>query len=161
MQAVQDLQSASRLVSHSRSYVMSNVVSYEVGPWSSLGEHLFQAGSRKRPGKVFLSERLESTGAEVSLNRLEAGQGYPFLHRHVTNEEIYIVVSGTGDFLVDGQQIPLREGSTVRVAPEGARSIRASAHEALCYLCIQAVDGTLTQRTVEDGRLVEGPVVWK
>jgi mannose-6-phosphate isomerase-like protein (cupin superfamily) len=140
---------------------MSNVVSYEAGRWSALGDHVFQAGSRKGSGKVFLSERLESTGAEVSLNRLEAGQGYPFLHRHETHEEIYIVVSGTGDFLVDGQQIPLREGSTLRVAPNGARSIRASMGEPLCFLCIQAVDGTLKQRTIADGRLVEGPVEWK
>lgn len=140
---------------------MSNVVSYEVGRWSSLGDHLFEAGPHKKPGKVFLSERLESTGAEVSLNRLEAGQGYSFLHKHETHEEIYIVVSGSGDFQVDGEQIPLREGTTLRVAPEGARSIRAAAHEPLCFLCIQAVDGTLKQRTVADGRLVEGPVVWK
>lgn len=140
---------------------MSNVVSYEAGQWSSLGDHQFQAGSLKGRGKVFLSERLESTGAEVSLNRLEAGQGYPFLHKHETHEEIYIVVSGSGDFQVDGQQIPLREGSTVRVAPNGARSIRASADGPLCYLCIQAVDGTLKSRTVTDGRRVEGPVVWK
>lgn len=140
---------------------MSNVVSYEAGPWSSLGDHQFQAGSRKGRGKVFLSERLESTGAEVSLNRLEAGQGYPFLHKHETHEEIFIVVSGAGDFLVDDQQIPLREGTTLRVAPEGARSIRASADEPLCFLCIQAVDGTLKRRTVTDGQGVEGPVVWK
>lgn len=140
---------------------MSNVVSYEAGSWLLLGDHQFQAGSRKGKGKVFLSERLESTGAEVSLNRLEAGQGYSFLHKHETHEEIYIVVSGSGDFQVDGQQIPLREGSTLRVAPEGARAIRASAHEPLCFLCIQAVHGTLKHRTVTDGRGVEGPLVWK
>jgi len=140
---------------------MSNVVSYEAGPWSALADHVFQSGPLKRAGKVFLSGPLQSTGAEISLNRLEPGEGYPFFHHHEKHEEIFIVVSGSGDFLVDGQQIPLREGSAVRVAPAGARSIRASAHEALCYLCVQAVDGTLTQRTVTDGRHVEGPVVWK
>lgn len=40
-------------------------------------------------GRVELHEALSLTGAEVSLNRLPAGAGVPFVHAHKNNEEIY------------------------------------------------------------------------
>ena len=40
-------------------------------------------------GRTELHEVLELTGAEVSINRLPAGAGVPFVHSHKNNEEIY------------------------------------------------------------------------
>lgn len=137
-----------------------NYKTFDVGPLRQLADHVFDAGRLRKPGKIFLSERLESNSAEISFNRLEPKEGYEFLHRHNEHEEIYLVVSGRGDFMVDGEVFQVQEGSTVRVAPEGVRSIRAGSGEPLTYLCVQAVAGTLKARTTTDGRLVPGPVGW-
>ncbi len=77
---------------------MQNFQMFEAGGWKDLHQHLFEVGPLRKAGKVFLAEHLQSTGMEVSLNRIEPGDGYEFLHRHQTHEEVYLIVSGTGDF---------------------------------------------------------------
>ncbi len=47
-------------------------------------------------GRVELHDKLALTGAEVSLNRLPAGAGVPFVHFHRNNEVIYGVLEGAG-----------------------------------------------------------------
>ena len=60
--------------------------------------------------------------------------------------------SGHGEFLVDGEAFEVREGSTVRVAPGGARCWRnPSETEDLVYLVIQAKAGTMKAGQVADG----------
>lgn len=140
---------------------MKNFELFDAGRFSELQQHLFEMGPLRKAGKVFLSAPLQTSGMEISLNRIEPGDGYEFLHRHETHEEVYIVVSGSGDFQVDGEQFPVREGFAIQVRPAGARTIRASGDEPLCYICIQAVVGSLAHRTVTDGRLVAGTVHWK
>src|SRR5437667_2185375 len=56
-------------------------------------------------GKLFLRKFLGSAGLEMSLNVVPPGKGMPFLHRHQHNEEVYVVVGGRGQFLVDGECI--------------------------------------------------------
>ena len=46
-------------------------------------------------GRTELHEALDLTGAEISINRLPAGAGVPFVHSHKNNEEIYGVISGS------------------------------------------------------------------
>ncbi|KAA5539445.1 cupin domain-containing protein [Roseiconus nitratireducens] len=139
---------------------MDNYSTFNAGPWSEMANHVFELGSLRGSGKLFLSERLNSDGAEISLNRIEAGQSVPFLHRHSEHEEIYIVVSGQGEFWIDEQCLPLVEGTAVRVAPAGVRCLRASKQQALNFICVQAVSGTLKSRNVSDGQLVAGTPVW-
>ncbi len=62
-------------------------------------------------GKLFLRKLLESAGLEMSLNVVPPGKSIPFLHRHRENEEVYVVVGGQGQFLVDGECIDVAEGS--------------------------------------------------
>lgn len=139
---------------------MSAVTAFHAGPWVQLQSHVFGKPPLHKQGKLFVADRLGATGTEISLNRLEAGDGYPFLHRHHAHEEVYLVIDGRGEILVDGRSIPVAAGSVVRIAPEGVRSIRAATDSPLTYACIQAVAGSLISRTVEDGELVPGPVVW-
>ena len=54
-------------------------------------------------GRIELHEKLKLTGAEVSINRLPAGAGVPFVHAHKNNEEIYGVISGEGKAIIDGE----------------------------------------------------------
>lgn len=101
-------------------------------------------------GKYFIGANLGLTGCEVSLNRLPAGKGMPFVHIHQKNEELYIVLRGKGTFYLDGEEFPVSEGSLVRVAPAGERAWQAG-DEDLYFICIQAEVGSLTQATREDG----------
>lgn len=141
---------------------MSNMSVVHAGPWADLDHREFRpAGfSRGLPGKLFLKEDLNLTAMELSLNKIPPGRQSPFLHRHVEHEELYLFVRGAGQMQVDGAVFDVREGTTVRVAPEGVRAIRNSGAEDLYYVCVQAKAGSLNGRTISDGRKVDGPLVW-
>lgn len=55
----------------------------------------------------FLGEELGLTGAEASVQRLAAGENPAFLHSHKTHEELYIIISGKGEYEVDGVKMRL------------------------------------------------------
>ena len=110
-------------------------------------------------GRVMAGQELGLTGCEVSFNYAAAGKFAPFVHTHKLNEEVYIVVSGNGEFKVDDEEFPVREGSVVRVAPEGERAIKAGSED-LVYICIQAQNGSLTQATMDDGVIVGSKASW-
>ncbi|NJD92293.1 MAG: cupin domain-containing protein [Geobacter sp.] len=122
-------------------------------------ENLLEKDFKGFHGKYFLGENLGLTGCEVSLNRLPAGKGMPFVHRHTKNEELYIVLRGSGVFYLDGEEFPISEGSLIRVAPAGERSWQAG-DEDLYFICIQAEVGSLTQATLEDGFRTDTRTRW-
>jgi uncharacterized cupin superfamily protein len=138
------------------------VVSF--GSFAELDQHRFVHPRRaeiKARGKVFMKKALGLTGLEVSLNKFKPGAAVPFLHRHARHEELYLCLGGVGEMIVDGEVLRLEQGTAVRVAPAGARSIRNVSGEDFYYLCIQATDGSMTDdETITDGVPVEGPVAW-
>ena len=89
------------------------------GPFETLQEKEYNGFS----GKLFVGKDLGLTGCEVSLNRLPAGTSMPFAHAHKKNEELYLVLRGSGIFFVDGEEFPVQEGSLVRIAPAGDRHL--------------------------------------
>jgi len=124
------------------------------------GEFPHPAFKRAVRGKQFLAEQLGLTGMELSLNSLPPGFAVPFLHRHRAHEELYLFLSGQGEVQVDGDVIPVRAGSAVRIAPEGARTWRNTGEESLVYVVIQARAGSLASRTIGDGQPLDTPPVW-
>ena len=58
----------------------------------------------------------------VSHWRYAAGFRAQAGHRHREQEEAYLVVSGSGEILLDGEVIALRQWDLVRVAPEVVRA---------------------------------------
>jgi mannose-6-phosphate isomerase-like protein (cupin superfamily) len=114
----------------------------------------------KVQGKVFLGVTLGLTGMETSFGVLPPGQTMPFLHSHKQNEELYVVVSGEGQMQVDGEAIPLRAGSAVRIAPGGVRCWRAVGKEPMAFVVVQAKAGSLEQATGKDGIVSEQQVKW-
>ncbi len=97
-----------------------------------------------------LHEALNLTGAEVSINRLPAGAGVPFVHAHKDNEEIYGVLEGRGVAAIDGENIELSAGDWLRVSPDAKRQFSAAGDEGITYVCIQVKQGSLGAFTADD-----------
>ena len=132
-----------------------NYSAEHTGPFETLLQRDFMGFH----GKYFIGENLGLTGCEVSLNRLPAGKGMPFVHAHKKNEELYIVLRGNGTFFVDGEEFPVQEGSLIRIAPEGERAWKAGSED-LYFICIQAEAGSLSQATLEDGIRLPTTTSW-
>lgn len=132
-----------------------------VGKMSELNEFLLDlGGSMKIPGKVFGGSALRTTGAEFSFQSFAPGTETGFLHSHKTHEELYFFISGNGEFQVDGNVFPVSEGSVVRVAPAGLRSIRNNGNSPLVMLCIQYKGDSFTAEDSSDGVISQNEVKW-
>lgn len=129
------------------------------GSFSQLNDYVLPvAPGMEIQGKVFMGQTLQTTGAEISFQSFAPGKETGFLHTHQTHEELYIFVSGKGEFQVDGQVFPVGEGSVVRVAPEGKRSVRNNGTEPLIMICVQYKAQTFTAQDAADGQLLQEPV---
>ena len=106
-------------------------------------------------GRTELHELLSLSGTEVSINNLPAGVSISFVHAHINNEELYIVLLGKGSFFVDGEEFLISEGDCLRVDPKGERCLKAADDIALRYLCIQSRAGSLQGYTMSDGIISE------
>lgn len=132
-----------------------------VGTMNGLEEHtLVLAPGVEIPGKVFIGSTLQATGAEISFQSFAPNAETGFLHTHKTHEELYIFVSGKGEFQVDGNVFPISEGSVVRVAPSGKRSVRNTGSEHLVMICVQYKSETFTKDDGSDGVLLKEQVKW-
>lgn len=139
-----------------------NFSAISVGQFSGLGEYELQLGPDvKIPGKVFGGQALGATGGEFSFQVFQPGQESGFLHTHKCHEELYFFLAGKGQFLVDGNVFPVEEGSVVRVAPDGRRSVRNNGDEPLLMLCVQYRGATFTEADAQDGVILGEPVVWE
>ena len=104
-------------------------------------------------GKIFLGQELGMTGAEASLQRIGAGEDAPFLHSHKTHEELYVIISGKGEYEVDGEKTAVSEGSIIRVAPAGVRALRNNSDKDLVMMCIQYESKPITD-FMEDANII-------
>ena len=78
------------------------------------------------PGEMrFLTYEIGAEQAAITWRRMpaETGGKGSYGHRHKTQEEIYLVVSGTLQFKLDDEVIDVPAGTVVRVAPHVARSV--------------------------------------
>ena len=114
----------------------------------------------KIPGKVFGGQSVGATGGDFSFQVFAPSQKTGFLHTHKNHEELYFFLSGKGEFQVDGRVFPVGEGSVVRVAPEGRRSVRNNGSEPLVMLCVQYRGNTFTADDAADANILPEPVKW-
>ena len=114
----------------------------------------------KIPGKVFGGQAVGATGGEFSFQVFAPGQETGFVHTHKKHEELYFFLAGKGEFQVDGEVFPVEEGSVVRVAPAGKRSVRNNGTEPLVMLCVQYRGNTFTDENTADGNILNEPVKW-
>ncbi|MDE5622119.1 MAG: cupin domain-containing protein [Alistipes sp.] len=131
------------------------------GKLNELGDYVLELGPEIRiPGKVFGGSAVQATGAEFSLQHFAPGTETGFYHTHKTHEELYFFLAGEGEFQVDGHVFPVGEGSVVRVAPAGRRTVRNNGGQPLVMLCIQYRSGTFTSDDAADGELLGEAVTW-
>lgn len=116
----------------------ANFTAVSAGSFDELGGfELPMGGGATVKGKVFTGAALKSTGMEMSLQTMAPGQESPFVHAHKKHEELYMVIKGEGEFRVDDKVFPIAEGSLVRIAPAGKRSLRNTGEDNLVVMCIQ------------------------
>lgn len=101
-------------------------------------------------GRVELHDKLGLTGAEVSVNKMPAGAGVPFVHAHKQNEEIYGILAGRGRAVIDGEEVELAAGDWLRVAPAAKRQFFAAPDCGIEYVCIQVKENSLGGFTADD-----------
>ena len=138
-----------------------NFSAVNVGRFGELGDYVLNvAPDVKIDGKVFCGAELGATGGELSFQVFDAGAETGFLHTHKSHEEFYFFLSGQGEFQVDGHVFPVAEGSVVRVAPAGKRSVRNNGSSPLVMLCVQYKSNAFTQEDAADGNILNEPVKW-
>jgi mannose-6-phosphate isomerase-like protein (cupin superfamily) len=139
-----------------------NYTAIDLGDFNNLMGYSFLHPRLKSEvkGKIFIGEILKSTGTEISFNILPPKTEIPFLHQHKNHEEVYIIVKGTGQFQVDGNTFEIKEGSIIRVAPDGKRSCRNTSDNPMIYMCIQSQENSIGEYVVYDGFRTRGELPW-
>jgi mannose-6-phosphate isomerase-like protein (cupin superfamily) len=139
----------------------TNYTSVDLGKLSEIKDFSLEHPISKRliEGKVFLKDATRASGTEISLNSLPPQSEQPYFHFHRKNEETYIILSGSGYFQVDEDCFEIKEGSVIRVAPDGKRGICNTSGEKMIYIVVQAKEGSLEEYTTADGERT--PVVPK
>ena len=137
-----------------------NFTAVDFGKMKDLGDYVLNLGEVKIPGKVFGGQALGTKGAEFSFQIYQPGQEGGFYHTHKTHEELYFVLSGKGEYQVDDVNIPLQEGSVVRVSPNGKRTIHNNGTEPMVVLCVQYRKTPFTQEDANDGVILQEQVKW-
>jgi mannose-6-phosphate isomerase-like protein (cupin superfamily) len=96
---------------------------------------------------------LEKTG--LSLQRLEPGLRGPFAHTHGEQEEIYVVVAGSGRMKGGDEVVELREWDAVRVGPGITRLFEAG-DDGLEFIAF----GAPSAGGMGDAEMVDGSEFW-
>lgn len=139
----------------------ANFSAANIGKLADIKDYVLELGPEVRiPGKVFGAQVVGATGGEFSFQVFAPGQETGFPHTHKNHEELYFFLRGNGEFQVDGKIFPVGEGSVVRVAPAGRRSVRNNGTEPLVMLCVQYRGNTFTAEDVADGNILNEPVKW-
>jgi mannose-6-phosphate isomerase-like protein (cupin superfamily) len=63
------------------------------------------------------TKALELEKAALSYQRVPPGYRFPYGHKHETQEEVYVVLRGSGRMKVDDEIVELKEWDAVRVPP--------------------------------------------
>jgi mannose-6-phosphate isomerase-like protein (cupin superfamily) len=73
----------------------------------------------------FATKELGSEQSGLAYYRIKPGRRQPFGHRHRDEEEVYVVVAGSGRVKLDDEIVSLVQWDAVRVGPETMRSFEA------------------------------------
>lgn len=140
---------------------IANATAIDIGPFAEIKDYVLELGPDvKIPGKVFGGTAVKAGGADFSLQVFAPGTEGGFYHTHKEHEELYFFLSGEGEYQVDGTNIPVKEGSVVRVSPAGKRAVRNTGSTPLTMLCVQYRAAAPGSVTPADGTILADPVKW-
>lgn len=71
----------------------------------------------------FATKPLGLTTSGLGLQKVLPGRTIPFTHRHKVQEEVFIVVAGSGVIHLDDDAVQLAQWDAVRVAPSVVRTL--------------------------------------
>ena len=73
----------------------------------------------------------------------------PFAHVHEKAEEVYVIIGGSGEMLLDGEMVPVRRLDAIRVAPGVVRSFASGdeGRELLVFGPRHEGDGKMSEPT--------------
>ena len=134
-----------------------NFEAVNIGSWEEVIGYELPMGPSVLHGKVFVGQAVGATGSELSFQTLSG-----FLHTHKTHEELYIIIKGEGLYQVDGEIFPVREGTVIRVSPDGKRALKNNGQENLTMLCIQYKANAFGEADspMTDGNILQEPLNW-
>lgn len=139
----------------------ANYTAADFGKFSDLGDYQLPLSPEVViPGKVFGGATVNAVGGEFSFQVFMPGQESGFYHTHKQHEELYFFLSGTGEYQVDGQSFAIGQGSVVRVAPAGKRTVRNNGTEPLVMLCVQYRGTAFGDEDATDGVILPEQVQW-
>jgi mannose-6-phosphate isomerase-like protein (cupin superfamily) len=95
----------------------------------------------------FARGALETERVGISYQRLAPDTRAPFGHRHGAQEEIYVVLGGSGRANVDGEVVDLEPMDALRVAPDTTRAFE-SGPDGLELVAFGSGDGGLEDAEV-------------
>ncbi|WP_372933760.1 cupin domain-containing protein [Mariniphaga sediminis] len=145
-------------ISENKNYTAINIGSLEdIKSYS----HIHPKLGTEIKGKVFVKAPSKATGTEISFTTIPPKAELGYFHLHYKDEEIYIILKGSGYYQVDDDCFPIQEGSVIRVAPEGVRSLCNTSDEEMVYICIQAKEHSLEEHTTDDGKRIAFTPKWK
>jgi mannose-6-phosphate isomerase-like protein (cupin superfamily) len=98
----------------------------------------------------FARGALETERVGLSYQRLAPDTRMPFGHHHRSQEEIYVILGGSGRAKLDDEVVELNPFDAVRVAPEVTRAFE-SGPDGLELLAFGSGDGGLQDAEVAPG----------
>jgi quinol monooxygenase YgiN/mannose-6-phosphate isomerase-like protein (cupin superfamily) len=84
-----------------------------------------KAGFGETGESRFARAPLGAIGIGISLQRLRAGKRQTFGHRHGVDEEVYVVIGGSGRAAIDDKIVEVGPLDAIRVAPGSTRAFEA------------------------------------
>jgi quercetin dioxygenase-like cupin family protein len=87
-----------------------------------------QAPRFKMPSEMqarFARRAIDGRTLGLSLFTLEPGFRIPFGHRHSQQEEVYVILRGSGRIKVEDEVVELAEGDAIRLDVETTRAVEA------------------------------------
>jgi mannose-6-phosphate isomerase-like protein (cupin superfamily) len=83
-------------------------------------------------------KQLDLEAVALGLIRIPAHEGYTFTHSHRQQEEVYIVVEGSGVIAINDTLLEIGKGDLIRVSPSSRRALKAH-EDGLFIICSGAV----------------------
>ena len=117
--------------------------------------HASVGSLRDFSGKQFVKDATGATSCEISFGTLNPGEAIPFFHSHKENEGNYIILSGSGKFQVNDELFDIAEGSVIRVSTNCDHNLKCTSEQPMCYICIQAKEGSLGGYTMTDAEITQ------